>query len=281
MRATFAGVDPVVQGSEPGPLSADRLAAFEKDGFVVIDRLLESEEVDALRAEVERLAVPSTGMEADKIIREPDGDDVRSVFDVHRSSAVVSELIADERLAGLACQVLGSEVYVHQSRVNRKPGFVGKEFPWHSDFETWHAEDGMPPARSVSLSIALTPNYECNGSLMIIPGSHRTFVATIGATPPDHYQQSLRRQQVGVPDEMSLTRLVEEAGRIVTITGNAGSAVLFDCNAMHGSAGNITPYPRCNLFVVYNSVHNQLVEPFAADGHRPEFIASRAFAPIR
>lgn len=28
-----------------------------------------------------------------------------------------------------------------------------------SDFETWHAEDGMPVPRAVSLSIALTDNY--------------------------------------------------------------------------------------------------------------------------
>jgi ectoine hydroxylase len=169
---------------------------------------------------------------------------------------------------------------VHQSRVNRKPGFVGREFSWHSDFETWHAEDGMPAARAVSVSVALTPNFTTNGSLMLIPGSHRTFVPTCGETPPDHFRSSLRRQEIGVPDEASLAELVDAAGTIATATGPAGSAVVFDCNVMHGSSNNITPYPRCNLFVVYNSVDNVLQEPYAAASRRPEFIASRDFAPI-
>jgi ectoine hydroxylase len=67
---------------------------------------------------------------------------------------------------------------------------------------------------------------------------------------------------------------------VTVVTGEPGSAVLFDCNAMHGSSNNITPYPRTNLFVVYNSVENALMEPFAAPAPRPEFIASRTFTPV-
>jgi ectoine hydroxylase len=49
---------------------------------------------------------------------------------------------------------------------------------------------------------------------------------------------------------------------------------------MHGSNSNISPVPRSNVFVVYNSVENTLVEPFAAPSRRPEFIAARDFTPI-
>ena len=267
--------DPVVYPSGVGPLDGAQMHAFDGDGFLAIECLITSAEVELLRDEVERLAADPGLAGDERVIREPDSDEVRSVFEVHRLSEVMARVIADERVAGMARQILGSDVYVHQSRVNRKPGFVGREFYWHSDFETWHAEDGMPAARAVSVSIALTPNYDCNGSLMVIPGSHRTFVATVGETPPDHYRHSLRRQEVGVPDHGALTRLTEDAGRIVTVTGGAGSAVMFDCNLMHGSAGNISPYPRTNLFVVYNSVENELVDPFAADRPRPDFVASR------
>ena len=38
------------------------------------------------------------------------------------------------------------------------PGFTGSGFSWHSDFETWHAEDGMPSIRTVSCSIPLMEN---------------------------------------------------------------------------------------------------------------------------
>ena len=277
----FPRPDPVLYPSAGGPLAAEQCERFGHDGFVVVDEIVDQGTVAALLAEVERMATDPAVTSSERVVKEPGGDDVRSVFEVHRISSLIASVVASEAVAGMARQLLGSDVYVHQSRVNRKPGFVGKEFAWHSDFETWHAEDGMPAARAVSVSIALTPNYVHNGSLMIVPGSHRTFVPTAGETPGDHYRESLRRQEIGVPSPQQLADLVEATGgEIAVVTGPAGSAVAFDCNAMHGSSSNITPFPRTNLFVVFNSVENALVEPFAAPARRPEFIASRDFTPL-
>lgn len=115
---------------------------------------------------------------------------------------------------------------------------------------------------------------------MIMPGSHRTFVSCPGETPADHYRQSLRNQEIGTPDDASLATLADKYG-ITQMTGPAGSATVFDCNCMHGSNGNITPFPRSNVFVVFNSVENTLVEPYAAPPMpRPSFIAAREFTPV-
>ena len=71
-------------------------------------------------------------------------------------------------------------------------------------------------------------------------------------------------------------------GGIATAKGPAGKVVLFDCNAMHGSNSNITPLPRSNVFLVYNSVSNRLVTPFGGKSPRPEFVATRkTFKPIQ
>jgi ectoine hydroxylase len=267
--------EPVVWGSGTGgPIDVDGLARYERDGLLVFDALLTAREVDELRVEVDRVMEAPDVLASDRTICEPSSDEVRSVFDVHRISERFARLFADERLVGVARQVLGSDVYIHQSRVNRKPGFRGRDFYWHSDFETWHVEDGMPAMRAVSVAISLTGNRADNGSLMIIPGSHRWFVGCVGQTPDEHYLESLRSQEYGVPDDDSLRDLVA-AGGIVTITGTPGSAVVFDCNAMHGSNGNITPYDRCNVFVVFNSVENCLVEPQGGLAPRPTFLAAR------
>src|SRR5690606_6141275 len=110
------------------------------------------------------------------------------------------------------------DVYVHQSRINLKPAFRGRDFYWHSDFETWHIEDGMPRMRALSFSIQLTENRSDNGSLMIVPGSHRHFLGCVGRTPERHFEQSLRAQRYGVPDDDALTKLIAEHG-ITTVTG--------------------------------------------------------------
>mgnify|MGYP000662194585 CR=1 FL=1 len=101
---------------------------------------------------------------------------------------------------------------MHQSRLNLKPGFKGKEFYWHSDFETRHVEDGLPRMRTVSCSVLLTDNHSYNGPLMLIPGSHRKFISCVGRTPDNHYQKSLRKQEFGVPDDRSLAELYQKNG---------------------------------------------------------------------
>ena len=270
---------PTVWGTEAdGPLDAATLANHETRGYTVVDQLLSPGEVQTYWQELVRM---SSGDHRDdeRVITEAKTGEVRSIFDVHETSELIAELVRDPRVLDRARQILGSEVYIHQSRVNYMPGFKGTGFYWHSDFETWHAEDGMPLPRAVSCSIALTDNYPFNGGLMVMPGSQRTFVQCAGETPEDNYKSSLKEQRVGVPSEEDITALAAEYG-IDQFTGQAGSALWFDSNVMHGSSNNITPYPRSNIFVVFNSVENALQEPYAAIEPRPAFIAGRDSTPV-
>jgi ectoine hydroxylase len=214
------------------------------------------------------------------VIVEPGSAVVRSLFRLHRTNDLFRELCKDPRIAGIARQILGSKVYIHQSRVNFKPAFSGKEFFWHSDFETWHVEDGMPRMRALSVSINLTENNEFNGPLMVVGGSHQTYIRCVGKTPDDHFKDSLRKQEYGVPCCDALEKLVESGTGIAAPKGAPGSATLFDCNTMHGSVGNLSPYPRTNFFVVFNSVDNSLVEPFGGKPPRPEFLGEREVIPV-
>ncbi|MEC3957425.1 ectoine hydroxylase [Nocardia sp. CDC153] len=278
---TVAGTPPIVRDDPTvwGEIGTPALAEFDENGHAILEGLLDPYEVADVAGEIQRMTSDPDLVLDDRVIIERDSHRVRSIFDVHKLSQPIADLLRESRIAGLARQVLGSEVYLHQTRVNYMPGFTGTGFYWHSDFETWHAEDGMPAPRAVSLSIALTDNYPFNGSLMVMPGSHRTFVPCQGVTPADHYRVSLRDQEIGIPSQAAITDLAEKHG-IAQFTGRAGSALLFDSNLMHGSAGNITPFPRSNLFLVFNSVENTLLEPYAAPYPRPEYLASRDFTPL-
>ena len=72
-----------------------------------------------------------------------------------------------------------------------------------------------------------------------------------------------------------MTRLVKEGG-IVAPTGKAGGMLMFHGNLVHGSAGNITPYPRKIVYLTLNAVSNYIRTPT-----RPEYIAHRDFTPIQ
>jgi ectoine hydroxylase len=277
-----ARVDPVVHSSNKDNVGAElmaKLERFAKDGFLFLPELLPVAETDSLMAEAERLRAQAQTKSIEEVIREGGNGDVRSIFAIHRTSKVFAKVSRDPRLLDLVMAILGDDVYVHQSRINYKPAFCGREFFWHSDFETWHAEDGMQRMRAVSVSILLTRSYATNGPLMLIPGSQDTFLSCAGATPEDHYKKSLVKQEYGMPDLESLTKMAVRRG-IKSPIGGAGSVVCFDCNTMHGSNSNITPFPRTNLFIVYNAVSNKLVDPFAAKKPRPEFVATREHMEI-
>lgn len=135
-------VDPVIwsdQGHCP-MISAEGEKFYEKNGFLFLKHVFSEKEVAQLRREADR--VENSDPTDDEVVSEPGSNEVRSVFRVHDKSDVFARLISDDRLVTIAEHFLDDDVYIHQSRVNFKPAFKGKEFFWHSDFETWHTACG-------------------------------------------------------------------------------------------------------------------------------------------
>lgn len=247
-----------------GPIDRATVAAHHARGYSMHRDLFGEAEVAATRDELAELAAdPPAG---DRVVCSAAGE-VLGIYEVHAMSGLVAELVRDPRVLDRARQILGSDVHIHQSRVEYLPAFHGKGAYWNSPFETWHAEDGMAAPRSVSVSIPLSEQQELTGELMAMPGSHRTFVPT-------------PRGSGGVPGQVHLTSLAAAYG-IERFTDAQGSALIFDANLMQGSADNITPFPRTNLHIVFSSVENQLCTPFAGGEPRPSFLANRDGAPLR
>lgn len=269
-------LDPVLWSdwTADAPISREEAAHYRDKGYLIRRDMFSPEELRLMIDTAAELRANGQRIRAEDLITEPESDEVRTIFRLDHHSPLFDRLARDERLAGIARFLLGDDVYIHQSRLNYKPGFTGKEFYWHSDFETWHAEDGMPRMRAVSASVLLTDNSALNGPLMLVPGSQNTFIACMGETPKDNYRSSLKAQKIGVPQPETIARMVREHGLDVA-TGPAGTVVFFDCNTLHGSNGNITPDPRSNAFFVFNAVSNAVQAPFAADEPRPEFLAER------
>lgn len=261
--------DPVVYGGavRSDGLLPETLEKYREDGFLCFDSFLGASALVELNEDMERLralAAPSDPV----VLREPITDTVRAVYDVHKRSARIDALVRDETLLAVVRQILGGPVYVHQSRICYAAGPGAAAFYWHSDFETWHVEDGMPRMRAVNVQISLSDAVPENGPLMLIPGSHLHYIPRLG-------DAAEAQMSLSGADSTSLVGLIERNG-IFTATHAAGSMVLFDCNMLHGSNGNITPRPRVTLNIVYNSVDNRpAAAPFGGERPRPSFLAAR------
>ena len=265
-------IDPLVYGKlQPeveNSLTASQLESYQDNGFIVLPDYM-SEWVNPLLEEIESLKFLMAGRE--ELITEPEGNELRTIFKPFAFSQLIDQFSRHPKILTIAKQLLGSNVYITQSRVNVKSAFMGKSFPWHSDFETWHVEDGMPRMRAVTAWIMLNENNEYNGPLYVIPGSHQQYVSCGGMTENKNYDKSLKKQEAGVPKPEIMQQLLKNR-KIKGVYGNPGTVVFHECNLMHGSPDNISSTPRTVLMFVFNSCENKLVAPFCDQPPRPDYL---------
>ena len=267
--------EPTVYGDadQGGYLSRDQLNFFGENGYLILSGLFEKE-VQAILQEMPDLQHKLSGR--DELILEPETQELRSIFSPERHSKSCYELAIKPPLLQSARQILDDDVYIHHSRINVKSGFDGKSFSWHSDFETWHAEDGIPRMRIITGWVFLTENNPFNGSLLVMPGSHKHFISCTGRTPKDNYKQSLRKQVLGVPSKKMMQQMADLCG-IQALYGPPGTVVFHEGNLLHGSPDNMSPFARSNLFFVFNSSQNQPdTGLLKGQKSRPEFLARQS-----
>src|SRR5262245_38148397 len=126
----------------------------------------------------------------------------------------------------------------------------------------------MPEPRAMNISVFLDEVMPINGPLMIVPRSHKHGTLKAG------HDTSTTSYPLWTLDNDMVKRLVDEGG-IVTPTGKPGGVLMFHGNLVHGSAGNITPYPRKIVYLTLCAVSNYIRKPT-----RAEWIAHRDFTPI-
>jgi ectoine hydroxylase len=244
-------------------LTDTQLAQFHTEGWLFLPELFTPEEVAVLRAEAQ--AIFRT--ERQEIWREKTGAP-RTAFAAHTYNEAFRLLGAHPRLVEPIEQVFGDRLYMHQFKINAKAAFDGDVWQWHQDYGTWARDDGMPEPRAMNIAVFLDEVMPINGPLMLVPRSHTEGVLDAG------HDLATTSYPLWTLDQETVSRLVD-AGGIVAPTGKPGGVLMFHGNLVHGSAGNITPYPRKIVYLTLNAVSNHIRTPT-----RAEWIAHRDFTPI-
>ncbi len=130
--AILARHDPVVYDrvsrAQTVQLDQEQRASYQQNGFLMMPDLFNAEEVAFLFDAMQCMREDFTHAGRPEVIAEPGSGEVRSIFNVHRLNEIFANLVCDPRVLNVAREILGSDVYIHQSRINYKPGFNGKEF---------------------------------------------------------------------------------------------------------------------------------------------------------
>nr|APU50791.1 ectoine hydroxylase-like protein 165 [Saccoglossus kowalevskii] len=280
-------LDPVVwnnpDGKFDGPLSSAELQEYEKNGYLILKDLFSPEEMEPVIRECKAVQKSiecnqydiKTGEEA-KIAMELNSTKLRSYVYAHEDIESVKKLSRNAKLVNRARQILADEVYILQSRVNYHQAYVGQGISWHHDFDVFHADDGIPRMRALTFAVMLDKNTPETGATMLVPGSHRNFLTSLGPTPDNSWVLSITsKSYAGIIEQHMLTPVIESHG-IEHATGDVGTVYLFDINTIHCNNVNVSPFNRVNVFLLYNSIKNKAIKPFSAPHpRRPEFIATK------
>jgi L-proline 4-hydroxylase len=266
-------------------LTTDQLKHYKEAGFLLLPECFSTDEVARMKSQLN----PIFSKDSPRRVVEKEGGIVRSVYGSHNDNEVFRRLSCHPRIVEPSRQIIGSDVYVYQFKINAKAAFGGDVWEWHQDFVFWRKEDGLPSARVINTVVFLDEVNDYNGPIFLIPGSHKEGIIDVPAyvaagdgkqaapymSSPAWIANLTAKLKYSVERE-TVARLVEKNG-IAAPKGPAGSVLFFDSNAVHASPSNISPFDRVVVIVTFNSVENI---PTKVENRRPDFLVSRNYEPV-
>ncbi|BAY78266.1 phytanoyl-CoA dioxygenase [Nostoc linckia NIES-25] len=256
-------------------LTEEQLLIYKNQGFLVLPEYFSRGEIEAMKAELSSLSADNSP----KKVLEKDGKTVRSMHGSHTTNDVFNRLTRHPFIVEPAMQIVGSQVYIYQFKINIKAAFSGDIWKWHQDYIYWRKEDGMPRPQVVNAMCLLDDMNEFNGPLFLIPGSHKEEMIDVTAHSSNESQGWISSFSANLKYSLNqklITDLVSKYG-ITFIKAAAGSLVFFDSNIVHASSNNISPFGRSTVIITYNSIENI---PFSVINPRPDFLVSQDYRPV-
>ena len=259
------------------------IADYRQHGYVMLrDRL----DLSTIRSAKDDVLSEVTCEWSGRVL-EADGSTVRSLYGSHTRRKFLNMLASYEPIVAAAEEILESEVYIYQFKVNLKAARTGDRWDWHRDLPYWSKGDGVRSDRLVNAAVFLESVGQENGPMLLLSGSHLADVVSRSSAQIAGLEGERRddvvtdwRRDVGVLDdaisEADLGELLATY-ELETATGPAGSVLLFHPNTLHRSGPNLSKRGRMITFITYNSVENLPQNP----KRRPWFLCARDYRPVR
>lgn len=230
-------------------LSEEQRAAFDRDGCIVVENVVEPALLAELRrdfanwVEESRSHAGAWGSTVDGRPRfdvEPghsaDKPALRRVNSPCEVSDAYFRAMKESGVADVAAELVGPNLKFHHSKINSKLPGAATAVKWHQDFPfTPHTNDSI-----VTALLFVDEVTEENGPLEVVPGTHRGEI---------HSLWHGGRFTAAVADE------VAEASqrRAVRVLGPAGACCFMHTRLLHGSAPNRSDRPRTLFISVYTA----------------------------
>lgn len=207
-------------------LTPDQQVFYREQGYIHLPGFLSPDEAASYRAEVHAIAA-SQGPSDATWASVKGQTQLTHCHDVQFRSAAFTRLLVDQRLTGVAQDIIGPNVQLHHTKMFVKPPEKGSPFPMHQDFPYFpHRDHSM-----IAVILHFDDAPEEKGCLRVYPGSHK--LGPLAAVGSDHHLPEDRFPLAGAKP----------------IEARAGDAIFFSYLLAHGSGLNVSDEPRTTLLV--------------------------------
>ena len=233
--------------------SADELARFERDGYIVARALSAPEECAALKAIAQRdLAAGKAPVEyeadtkypgAPMSLDAPGGRTVRRLLQACARDPAIRRWATQPAIAARLRQLLGPAAELSQAHHNcvmtKNPSYSSVT-NWHQDIRYWAFER----PELVSVWLALGREYFENGCLLVLPGSHKL----------DFNAERLDEALFLRPDVECNKPLIRAQRRVELAVGDV---LFFHCRLFHAAGHNQTAETKFSVVFTYHAADNR------------------------
>jgi ectoine hydroxylase-related dioxygenase (phytanoyl-CoA dioxygenase family) len=240
-------------------LTDERLEAYHRDGYAVVEDLVPPEEVGALRDRVReythggRPLSPGMGVEIEPRIRRGEmkvdhpGDGIRKLGGLVVVDDLFRRLGLNDNIVGVMGQILGPDLKLFRNALMMKPPEVGSQKGMHQDSPYWPIQ----PMNLCTCWFALDDATPENGCMGVLPGWHKK-------GPLPHKQ---------VTDDFVVEESCYDFKDMVLAPVRAGGGLFFHSLLPHYTAPNRSDRWRRAIALAYMSSRSR----YTGQGESPEY----------
>jgi ectoine hydroxylase-related dioxygenase (phytanoyl-CoA dioxygenase family) len=223
---------------------------YERDGFLVVENLLDARTLASLREGIERITADPDSFppplkrwlhfERDFVREKPStnefdsqqvGNALKNIMELPLFDKRFAQLIVYPPLLDVLETLIETKEFAfHNYKCIIKAPRVSSRFQWHRDLP-YLAHTGP---NLITAMLCLDDMTEANGATVVLPGTHRD------------------APQTPQPGDMDLPETALPHAKRVLVTCPAGSAVLFHVNILHGGGANRSDAPRRNVISIWS-----------------------------
>jgi phytanoyl-CoA hydroxylase len=156
-------------------LTTQQIEAYRRDGYLVIPRLIEGEQLAELRALTDRIVGEARGVSANDELYDLESSHSAALPRVRRLKPAIFKryaffraLTRDPKITSILSDLLGPHVRLYGGKLNMKSAGYGSPVEWHQDWAFYpHTNDDV-----LATGIYLDDCDLDNGPLLVVPGSH-------------------------------------------------------------------------------------------------------------